>query len=374
VTDTRASGPSLPDLLSPIDRERVRERVEAALADLLDAELAGMGFLGGDLPPVVAALRTFVLDGGKRIRPAFVYWGYRGAGGRGDGHAGDAVVRASCAVELLHACALIHDDIMDASATRRGRPSVHVQFAQVHRAAGWRGDPDSFGEGAAILMGDLALTWADAGLARSGLDPDRVVAALGVFNVLRSEMMGGQYLDMLEAQRGAADEAAVQRVLRYKSGKYTVERPLHLGLAMAQASRSGQVSAVYSAYGIPLGEAFQLRDDVLGVFGAPEDTGKPAGDDLREGKETFLVVRARDLAGPRGRRLLDARLGDPGLDDAGVEGLRDVIVSSGALAEAEARIARLTDQADAALDTDEVDKEARVALADFARYLTQRRR
>jgi geranylgeranyl diphosphate synthase, type I len=203
-----------------------------------------------------------VLDGGKRIRPAFVYWGFRGAGGPGDGRAGDAVVRASCAVELLHACALIHDDIMDASDTRRGRPSVHVQFAEVHRAAGWRGDPAAFGEGAAILMGDLALTWADAGLARSGLPPDRVLAALAVFNVLRSEMMGGQYLDIVEAQRGAADEAAVRRVLRYKSGKYTVERPLHLGAAMAGGPRAEAVAAVYSAYGIPLGEAFQLRDDL----------------------------------------------------------------------------------------------------------------
>jgi geranylgeranyl diphosphate synthase type I len=352
----------------------VRERVEAALTELLDAELAKLRFLGGDLPPVVAALRTFVLDGGKRIRPAFVYWGYRGAGGAGHGQAGEGVVRASCAVELLHACALIHDDIMDASDTRRGRPSVHVQFAQAHRAAGWRGDPDAFGQGAAILMGDLALTWADAGLARSGLPPDRIVEALGVFNLLRSEMMGGQYLDMVEAQRGAADEAAVQRVLRYKSGKYTVERPLHLGAAMAGGRRASAAGAVYSAYGIPLGEAFQLRDDILGVFGAPEDTGKPAGDDLREGKETFLVVRARSLAGRHGRRLLDRRLGDPRLDDAGVAALRDVIVSSGALAEAEARIARLTDQAHAALATDAVGAEARAALADLAHYLTDRRR
>jgi geranylgeranyl diphosphate synthase, type I len=373
VTDRRASTPSLPDLLSPIDRERVRERVDAALTELMDAQLAGMGFLGGDLPPVVEALRTFVLDGGKRIRPAFVYWGFRGAGGAGDGAAGDAVVRASCAVELLHACALIHDDIMDASATRRGRPSVHVQFAQVHRAAGWRGNPDAFGEGAAILMGDLALTWADAGLARSGLAPDRVVEALAVFNVLRSEMMGGQYLDMVESQRGTADEAAVQRVLRYKSGKYTVERPLHLGAAMAGGPHSAAVCVAYSAYGLPLGEAFQLRDDILGVFGAPEHTGKPAGDDLREGKETFLVVRARSLAGPGGRRVLDERLGDPRLDDAGVTQLRELIVDSGALAEAEARIARLTDQALAALDTELVEPDARVALADLARYLTDRR-
>jgi geranylgeranyl diphosphate synthase, type I len=372
VTDARSSHSTSSIAESPIDREHLRDRVDAALAELIDAELAALGFLGRDLPPVIATLRTFVLDGGKRIRPAFVYWGWRGAGG--DGRAlSDAVVRASCAVELLQVCALIHDDIMDASDTRRGRPSVHVQFAGLHRDAKWRGESASFGEGAAILMGDLALTWADAGLAGSGLPPDRIVDALRVFNVLRSEMMGGQYLDLVETHRGAADEAAVQQILRYKSGKYTVERPLHLGAAIAGGPRVDATSAVYSAYGIPLGEAFQLRDDILGVFGSPDVTGKPAGDDLREGKETFLVVRARSLAGPAGRRLLAERLGDPLLDDAGIDALREVIVSSGALAEAESRIARLTVEALGALETDLVDPEARAALADLAGYLTERR-
>src|ERR671929_13000 len=239
------------------------------------------------------------MEGGKRLRPAFVYWGYRGAGGAAGGPQAEAAIRAACSVELLHICALIHDDIMDGSEVRRGRPAMHVGFAGLHRGRAWRGDPAAFGEGAAMLMGDLAFTWADVALAEAGLADDRLAAALRVFNRLRSELMGGQYLDLVEARRGASDEDAVRRVLTYKSGKYTIERPLHLGHALAAGTPD--LAREYSAYGLPLGEAFQLRDDILGVFGEPEVTGKPAGDDLREGKETYLVMLARRRAGPAGR-------------------------------------------------------------------------
>jgi geranylgeranyl diphosphate synthase type I len=345
-----------------------------ALGRLLERELAGVGFLGGDLDAVAATLRLFVLEGGKRIRPAFVYWGYRGAGGSAGNGLADAVLRAACAVELLHASALIHDDIMDGSQIRRGRPAVHVEFADQHRQAGWRGEADAFGQGAAILLGDLAFTWADAALASAGLPSDRLAAALPVFNTLRAEMIGGQYLDLLEAQRGAPDEDAVQRVLLYKSGKYTVERPLHMGAAMAggDAERQRALQRTYSAYGLPLGEAFQLRDDVLGVFGAPSVTGKPAGDDLREGKETFLVLRARALSGPRGRRLLDTSLGDATLAEGTVELLRAVITGSGALAETEARIDVLVDEAKTAIRDESLDPAAREILTELAEYVTHR--
>src|SRR5918999_677558 len=178
---------------SPLDAEDLRARVDTALAALLGQELSALGFLGPDNGPVTDALTRFALEGGKRLRPAFVYWGYRGAGGPPDGPEAEAAVRASCSVELLHVCALIHDDIMDGSEVRRGRPAMHVGFAGLHRGLAWRGDPAAFGEGAAMLMGDLAFTWADVALA----------------------------------------EDAVRRVLTYKSGKYTIERPLHLGHALA---------------------------------------------------------------------------------------------------------------------------------------------
>jgi geranylgeranyl diphosphate synthase type I len=363
-----------PSRPSPLDRDALLQRVDAALAAVVDRQLNALGFLGAEREPVASSLRGFVLRGGKRIRPAFLYWGYRGAGGPG-GTAADPVVRAACAVELLHVCALIHDDIMDGSRVRRGRPSVHVEFSELHRGANWRGDPDAFGEGAAILMGDLAFTWADAALSAAGLPADRLVAALEVFNTLRSEMMGGQYLDLLEAQRGEVDEAAVHRVLLYKSGKYTIERPLHMGAALAlgpDSARRAALARVYSAYGLPLGEAFQLRDDILGVFGSADVTGKPAGDDLREGKETFLVLQTRRRTDAAGRRLLEAGLGDAKLSDDAVAAIREVIASSGALEETEARITTLVREAVAAIDDPLVDPEAAGTLVELASFVTDR--
>jgi geranylgeranyl diphosphate synthase type I len=244
---------------SPLDAEGVRARVDRALAALLDQELSALGFLGKDNGPVTDALSRFALQGGKRLRPAFVYWGYRGAGGAADGPEADAAIRASCSVELLHVCALIHDDIMDGSEVRRGRPAMHVGFAGLHRGLAWRGDPAAFGEGAAMLMGDLAFTWADVALAEAGLPDDRLAAALRVFNRLRSEL-GRPVPDLVEARRGAPDEDAVRRILTYKSGKY-IERPLHLGHAQPPAPRP---TGAYSAYGLPLGEA-SARDDIPGV-------------------------------------------------------------------------------------------------------------
>src|SRR4029453_4027928 len=214
---------------SPLDAEDLRARVDTALAAVLGQELSALGFLGADRGPVTDALTRFALGGGKRRRPAFVYWGYRGAGGAPDGPAAEAAIRASCSVELLHVCALIHDDIMAGSEAPRGRPALPAVFAGLHRGLGWRGDPAAFGEGAAMLMGDLAFTWADVALAEAGLPDDRLAAPPRGLHRLRSELVGGQYLDLVEARRGAPDEDAVRRVLTYKSGKYTIERPLHLG-------------------------------------------------------------------------------------------------------------------------------------------------
>jgi geranylgeranyl diphosphate synthase type I len=356
---------------SPLDAEDVRARVDRALGALLDQELSALGFLGPDAGPVTDILTRFAMEGGKRLRPAFVYWGYRGAGGPADGPQANAAITAACSVELLHVCALVHDDIMDGSEVRRGRPAMHVSFAGLHRRRGWRGDPAGFGEGAAMLMGDLAFTWADVALAEAGLTDDRLAAALRVFNRLRSELMGGQYLDLVEARRGAPDEDAVRRVLSYKSGRYTIERPLHLGHALAAGAPA--LAADYSAYGLPLGEAFQLRDDILGVFGEPEVTGKPAGDDLREGKETYLVLLARQRADRAGRQLLEAALGNAKLSEDEVAEVRRLLQACGALEATEARIGELLAEAKAALAaTRGIDERARATLAALADHVTDR--
>jgi geranylgeranyl diphosphate synthase, type I len=360
---------------APTDRFALRDRVSAELTVFLDRQAAVLRGVSADLVPAVAALRDF-LDGGKRMRPAFCYWGWRAAGG-GQGEE-PAAVRAAASLELLQASALIHDDYMDGSDTRRGAPSIHRRFAALHRADGWDGDADRFGAAAAILLGDITLTWCDEMFTRSGFPADRVHAARPLFDLMRSEVMAGQYLDVVAQARGlsvstpAETLARAATVLRYKSAKYTIERPLQLGAALATGDAEGPLTAALSGYGLPLGEAFQLRDDVLGVFGDPAATGKPAGDDLREGKQTVLVALAAG-ASARAAEELRTGLGDPKLTPQGVAALREVIVETGALAEVEDRISRLTGTALAALDRAPITAQSREVLAELAVAATARR-
>jgi geranylgeranyl diphosphate synthase type I len=351
---------------SPLERAGLRDRVDKALAGFLAAQRSRLLDIDPALAEVSDALEAFVLGGGKRLRPAFAYWGYRGAGGLDSDH----VVAAVSALELVQASALIHDDLMDRSDTRRGEPAVHRRFAALHAGAGWRGGAAGFGDSAAILLGDLAMVWSDELLHSAGLDPADLARARPVFDRMRTEVTIGQYLDVLTQATGDTSMERAGQVARYKSAKYTVERPLLMGAALAGAPAA--LSSAYAGFGLPLGEAFQMRDDVLGVFGDPAQTGKPAGDDLREGKRTFLVAAAFAAASPAGRAELDARLGDPALDLAGVHRLRGIIRDSGALARTERRITTLTESALAALAAAEVETEARTMLVELAAAATRR--
>jgi geranylgeranyl diphosphate synthase type I len=341
--------------------------VTKALEGFLARQRPRLDAISVDLTPATDALEGFLLDGGKRLRPAFAYWGWRGAGGQDS----DAIVSAAAALEFLQASALIHDDVMDGSDTRRGRPAVHRQFAALHRREGWRGASESFGTAAAILLGDMALIWADEMLNRSGLPAEALTRAQAVYDEMRTELMAGQYLDLLEQAMGGQSVERAMIVARYKSAKYTVERPLHFGAALAGAGP--EVVAAYTGYGLPLGEAFQLRDDVLGVFGDPSETGKPAGDDLREGKRTVLIAKTLAAATPEQTAVVRRHLGDPDLSDAGVADLREIISATGALAETERVITELTARALEAVDVDVVDATAREVLRELVVAATSRR-
>jgi geranylgeranyl diphosphate synthase type I len=352
--------------VSPVDRAGLRQRVDKALADFLADQRGRLTAVDSALRPVAEAVERFVLRGGKRLRPAFAYWGYRGSGGVDS----DQVVATLAALEFVQASALIHDDLMDRSDTRRGEPAIHRQFAAHHRRAGWIGEADGFGDAAAILLGDLCLVWSDELLHSGGLDAETVARARPVFDEMRTEVTIGQYLDVLTQATGDTSVERAGKVAQYKSAKYTVERPLLLGAALAGAPAT--VQAAYSGYGLALGEAFQLRDDVLGVFGNPDQTGKPAGDDLREGKRTYLVAAAFEATDAAGRAVLAQLLGDPALGPHGVDQLREVITGSGALERTERRIATLTDTALAALDGAGLDDEAHQVLVDLAIVATRR--
>jgi geranylgeranyl diphosphate synthase type I len=351
--------------ISPLDAEDLRVRVQKRLDDFMGAQVPLLDEVSPDLAPLAEAL-VDLIRGGKRLRPAFLYWGWRGAGGADC----EEAVTAATALELLQACALIHDDVMDGSDTRRGLPAAHRRFATLHRGNEWLGSPEAFGVGAAILLGDLCLSWADEMLMSCGLPPRSVMRAKPVYDHMRTELMAGQYLDLLEQARGGGSEARAMRVVRYKSAKYTIERPLHIGAALADEPRETFIA--YSGYGLPLGEAFQLRDDVLGVFGDPSQTGKPAGDDLREGKRTVLVAAAVEAASPAQAALLRRHLGDPALDAQGVALLREVITETGALGHVERLIEALTTQCFDALEKAEIDDAARDVLRGLAHAATSR--
>jgi geranylgeranyl diphosphate synthase type I len=299
-----------------------------------------------------------ITSGGKRLRPVFCCLGYRATGNPIE----ERTIRAAAALELLHTFAIVHDDVMDRSLTRRGSAASWIHLAALHRSEGMLGNAEQWGVSGAVLVGDLALVLAGRALHEAGFSPDRIGPALERYDRMRAEVVIGQYLDVLAAHRGATDEAEARRIAVLKSGGYTVEGPLHIGALLAGAS--DRVMAALSAYGIPLGEAFQLRDDVLGVFGDPAVTGKDRDSDIREGKRTLLVARAIAAADPEDGEFLLSRLGRPDLDDREVERARAILER--ARPSVVALIDELTADARAALRGAPIDPEAARLLEELS--------
>ncbi|MGH9187546.1 MAG: polyprenyl synthetase family protein [Acidimicrobiales bacterium] len=347
---------------APASLRTVAERVERRLHEVLAAETERWRAFDRDLEAPLAALARLVLDGGKRLRPAFCHWGNIAAGGTGDD---PAVVEAGAAFEFLQAFALVHDDVMDGSAVRRGSRTAHLQFADRHAGKRWLGEARRFGEGVAILIGDLAHVYADQ------LMPTQPPAVLAIWHELRLELNMGQYLDVLGTARADRDQDQSRRIARYKSGKYTIERPLHVGAALA--GRIDEMAGLLSAYGDPLGEAFQLRDDMLGAFGDESVTGKPVGDDLREGKPTVLLAVATERADRAGARLL-RRVGSVDLTADEIRAVQQLFVETGAVSEVESMIGSLARRAVAATEDARVPGVARAALVELADYVAWRER
>lgn len=338
--------------------------VHGPLRATLDGFLADKAAETVALAPVLAEvtdeISALVAAGGKRLRPAFVCWGHRATGAPHDA----AVLRPAAAVELLHTFALLHDDVMDRSATRRGRASAYAALANAHTRQRRLGDAEWFGCSAAILAGDLTFVWADELFDGTDLPPDAVARARRVFTELRREVIAGQYLDLVLAADDHAAEEGARQVALLKSARYTVTRPLLLGAALAPRADGERVGPALRAYGDAVGLAFQMRDDVLGLFGDPAETGKSALDDLREGKRTLLVLRALRLADPSQHAHLRACLGDPALDEERADEARRVVAATGALASVEALISAHRTMAIAALAG--VPEPARSALTELA--------
>jgi geranylgeranyl diphosphate synthase type I len=303
-------------------KDTFEEGISSVLGSFLDERRAEAAAIDGRLGPLVDELRRAVFSGGKRLRPLFALWGYRAA----CGEVGEPMVRAAAALEMLHTFALIQDDVIDRSPTRRGSPASHLTLSVYAQT----GDRERFGVSAAILLSDLALIWADRMLAESGFPPDRLRAGQRVYDELRAEVTLGQYLDVLASHLERLTEEDALRVSRYKTATYTVQRPIQLGMALGGAS--AQLLERVPAYAIPAGVAFQLRDDLLGAFGNPDATGKPSGEDLVERKATWLLARTLRLR-PDAAQVRD------------LAGLREAMLESGAVAESESKISALAQEA-----------------------------
>jgi geranylgeranyl diphosphate synthase type I len=344
------------------------------LRRLIDVELetftvnraAELKAMDAFLTPVAEALCDFVTDGGKRFRPTFAYLGFLGAGKEPS----DSALKACSALELVHVCALIHDDVMDGSDSRRNKPALHKQFERLHSQNSYLGNSERFGVAAAILLGDLALSWSDQMISESGIGEFQFTSAIPIFHEMRAELMAGQYLDVLEGALGKSDLNRSRKIARYKSGRYSIERPLRFGAALAGASESLQNSL--SDFGLPLGEAFQLRDDILGIFGNSEVTGKPSGDDIREGKRTVLIAMTAERSSEASKAKIEAAMGNPELSAIQVAEIQKLIEDSGALSECELLIDQLLNQSLSALEHPELRSEISQSLREMAIAATRR--
>ncbi len=332
--------------------------MQARIAEILTAERRTWAALDPSLDEPLGDLADMVLGGGKRIRPAYCHWGWLLGGGD---PSGGGALDGGCALEILHAFALAHDDVMDGSRTRRGVPTVWCKFVQRHRDRGWLGEDRRFGEAAAVLAGDMAIVLADRTLGR--VSPE----TRAVWDELRTELNMGQYLDVVGGARGSVAEDEARKIIEHKTARYTVVRPLQLGAALAGRP---DLAEPLARHGRPVGMAFQMRDDVLGAFGDPAATGKPVGDDLREGKPTLLMALAKAAATPAQLAVLDAV--GTATDDETVAAVQQVIVDTGALTSLEEEIAGLLDEALAALELLPDVPAAKQALAATARFVALR--
>ncbi|MCC7127416.1 MAG: polyprenyl synthetase family protein [Microbacteriaceae bacterium] len=368
------------------ERALYMRNVQQTLSDALDQRESLAVNLNPQLSELFRVARELLL-GGKRFRAQFVYLGWLAAAteessdsnrNRSEGPAPLNLAKVAAALELFHAAALVHDDLIDNSDTRRGGSSVHRLFEELHSERNWAGESEGFGRASAILLGDLLLSWSEEDFNNSlGLLPEVTLhsRARSEFDQMRTEVMYGQYLDVLAGQvwstdTGSLNSELTNQVIVLKSAKYSVEAPLRIGCSVGNGT--DQLLRALSSFGLPIGIAFQLRDDLLGVFGDPLITGKPAGDDLREGKRTMLVSIARSRFSKARLRDFDQLLGDRSLSASQIERLQSMIADSGALEEVEALIAENAKRGFQELSSEAISPVAAQGLRELAEKVLHR--
>lgn len=335
------------------------EAITHKIDKFLQQEINYWSTIDPSIAPPLRELSTFFHGGGKRLRPAFCYLGYLA---ESDGRFNDEIIDAGCALELLHNFALVHDDFMDRADTRRSIPTVHKALEKYYLTQNYHGDIEHFSNSVAILAGDFAFTYADR-FARN-----LPVRCLDVYDVLKVELFAGQQMDLDAVYRKSISKESVSLIAQYKSGKYTIERPLQLGALLGNEKADEHL---WSDFGSPLGEAFQLRDDVLGIYGDEKVTGKPVGDDIREGKFTLLIAEAIERAGNSELEVLSKR-GNPEITNSEIDEIVEIIDSSGAREAVEQRIKELYELAMISMEKLDLGPEAKELALYLSKYVCWR--
>ncbi|MEY4417658.1 MAG: hypothetical protein RIQ88_96 [Actinomycetota bacterium] len=351
-------------------------RVQEELDSFCDKQASDFAGISDDLLTVVDFTRS-LLQGGKRFRALFCYYAFVASLKKREPSIEElgGIIGIAASLEMFHAAALVHDDLLDQSDLRRGSPAIHKRFEQLHQQKNWAGSAERFGVAGSVLVGDLMLGWSSEifGHALLSSSSKEVEAACrDEFSLMRVEVMAGQYLDVLEenaAQTRSISEAVgrAEKVILYKTAKYSIEAPLRIGAAFAGAEQSEL--NIFTSFGIPLGMAFQLRDDVLGVYGDSVVTGKPTGDDLREGKRTVLVALTKEELEKKSPSMIttfEELLTSRNLDAEQITFLQKLIQDSGALAKTERMISELGDRALEALSSAELESDAKQVLHKLA--------
>ena len=343
-----------------------KSQLEPFLDAYFDAKIDEASKIHPEAVVLSEGVRRFIKNGGKRVRPAFTYAAYVASGGRSL----EAILYASAALEVLHAWALIHDDIIDNADLRRGKPSVHKVFEDFHRKRGFRGSTEDFGVHVAILVGDLAFAYADELLNTAPFPAQRIRRAKEYYDLMKKQVIFGEYLDVVAPLKKQITERDLLTILEYKTAKYTIERPMHIGAALAGAEED--TLRGFSSYAIPLGQAFQIQDDIMGTFSNEAKIGKPVDSDIKEGKRTLLTLKAYEHSTRADKKLLDAVLGDQSASEADIEAVRQIIRSSGALEYSQELALKLIKKAKGAISQGKLVEEGREYLLQAADYLLTR--
>ncbi|CAB4680362.1 unannotated protein [freshwater metagenome] len=362
--------------------ENLLSQVQENLDLFCQKQRADFEAISADLIPVVDYTHS-LLQGGKRFRALFCYWAWRSSLTDANYHQSEtevndseeAIAGIAASLEMFHAAALVHDDLLDQSDTRRGAPAIHKRFETLHKDKQWAGSPERFGVAGSVLVGDLMLGWSSEIFGNALLhSPTREIesACRDEFSLMRVEVMAGQYLDVLEENAAPSRPVTegvgrAEKVILYKTAKYSIEAPLRIGAAFAGADQA--TLGMFSQFGIPLGIAFQLRDDILGVFGDPSVTGKPAGDDLREGKRTVLIALTKESLSERSPSMAESfeeLLTSRDLDAQQIAFMQRLIKESGALEKTERMIVELADRSLESLEAAALEATAKSALKALA--------